>query len=77
MIAHNMALNTDVRAYYTYSFETVAESDSGRLLQDFFALPMPRLFLYGEANRSLSYLAKLRISDVNVQEIPKSAHFLF
>jgi len=72
-----MALNTDIREYYAYSFETVAESDSGRLLQDFLALRMPRLFLYGEAHRSLSYLPKLRASDVDVQEIPNSAHFLF
>jgi hypothetical protein len=39
MVAHNMALNTDVRAYYSYSFETVSESDSGRLLDEFLSLP--------------------------------------
>jgi pimeloyl-ACP methyl ester carboxylesterase len=77
MIAHNMALNTDVRAYYAYSFETVRESDSGRLLDEYINLPVPKLFLYGEANKTLSYLPALRASNVEVCEIPRSAHFLF
>jgi len=77
MIAHNMALNTDVRAYYAYSFETVRESDSGRLLDEYLNLPVPKLFLYGEANRTLSYLPALRAGNVEVSEIPRSAHFLF
>jgi pimeloyl-ACP methyl ester carboxylesterase len=77
IIAHNMALNVDIRGYHAYSFETVAESDSGRLLEEFIALAIPCLFLYGEANKGLSYLPRLRASDVRVQEIPSSAHFLF
>jgi pimeloyl-ACP methyl ester carboxylesterase len=77
IIAHNMALNVDIRGYHAYSFETVAESDSGRLFEEFIGLPIPRLFLYGDANRGLSYLPRLRASDVRVQEIPSSAHFLF
>jgi pimeloyl-ACP methyl ester carboxylesterase len=76
-IAHNLALNVDIRGYHAYSFETVAESDSGRLLEEFIGLPIPRLFLYGEANKDLSYLPRLRASGVRVQEIPSSAHFLF
>jgi pimeloyl-ACP methyl ester carboxylesterase len=77
LVAHNMALNVDIRAYHAYSFETVAESDSGRLLEEFLGLPIPRLFLYGEANRGLSYLPRLRGSPVRVREIPDAAHFLF
>ena len=77
MIAHNMALNTDIRAYFQYSFQTVRQSDSGRLLDEFLSVPMPRLFLYGDANRSLSYIPKLRVSEVEVHEVPQSAHFLF
>ena len=77
IIAHNMALNVDIRAYHAYSFETVAESDSEQLLGEFIGLPMPRLFLYGDANKGLSYLPRLRASDVRVQEIPSSGHFLF
>jgi len=77
IIAHNMALNVDVRAYYTYSFETVKESDSGALLEEFLGIRMPKLFLYGDANRHLSYLPRLRASDVRVVEVPDSGHFLF
>jgi pimeloyl-ACP methyl ester carboxylesterase len=77
MIAHNMALNTDVRAYHSYSHQTVLESDSGTLLDEFLNIPVPRLFLYGDANRHLSYLSRLRNSSVEVREIPDSAHFLF
>ena len=77
IIAHNMALNVDIRGYYAYSFETVKESDSGHLLEAFLKVPIPRLFLYGEANRTLSYLPRLRASSIQVTEIPSSAHFFF
>lgn len=77
IIAHNMELNVDVRAYHAYSFQAVAESDSGRLLEDFLQLRLPRLFLYGEVNKTLSYLPRLRDSTVQVAEIPRAAHFLF
>jgi pimeloyl-ACP methyl ester carboxylesterase len=72
-----MALNVDIRGYHAYAFETVAESDSGRLIQEFLALRIPRLFLYGDANKTLSYLPMLRASSVQVREVPSSAHFLF
>lgn len=77
MISHNMALNTDANAFHAYSFQTVKESDSGGLIEEFLTLNMPRLFLYGEANRSLTYLDRLRSSAVEVLEIPRSGHFLF
>jgi len=77
IIARNMALNVDICAYHAYSFETVNESDSGRLIEEFLSLRMPKLFLYGEQNRTLSYLPRLRGSDVHVVEIPAAAHFFF
>jgi pimeloyl-ACP methyl ester carboxylesterase len=77
IVANHMALNVDIRAYHAYSFEIVAESDSGRLIEEFLALSIPRLFLYGDANKTLSYLPRLRASAVQVREIPSSAHFLF
>ncbi|HUE04021.1 MAG TPA: alpha/beta hydrolase [Bryobacteraceae bacterium] len=77
LISQNMALNVDIRAYYAYSFQAVAESDSGELIEEFLRLSVPRLFLYGEANKTLSYLSRLRESTVEVTEIPRSAHFLF
>jgi pimeloyl-ACP methyl ester carboxylesterase len=77
IIAHNLALNVDARTYHAYSFQTVKESDSGTLLGEFLGLPMPRLFLYGDANRHLSYLGRLKASEVRVIEVPDSGHFLF
>lgn len=77
MIAHNMALNTDIRAYHSYSYQTVLESDSGMLLDEFLNIPVPRLFLYGDANRHLSYLSRLRQSNIEVREVADSGHFLF
>ena len=77
MIAVNLNMNVDIRGYHRYSFETVRETDSGKLLPEFLALPIPRLFLYGDENRSLSYLSELNSSEVEVQEVPESGHFLF
>jgi pimeloyl-ACP methyl ester carboxylesterase len=77
IISHNMALNVDIRAYHAYAFETVAESDSGRLIEEFLSLRLPRLFVYGDANKALSYLPKLRGRSVQLREIPASAHFMF
>lgn len=77
MTAHNMALNTDIRAYHSYSHQTVLESDSGTLLNEFLNIPVPRLFLYGDTNRRLSYLSHLKHSNIEVREIPHSGHFLF
>jgi pimeloyl-ACP methyl ester carboxylesterase len=67
----------DIRAYHAYSFETVKESDAGQLIEEFVSLRMPKLFLYGEQNKALSYLPRLCHSDVHVVEIPSAAHFLF
>ena len=50
-------------------------SDHGDLLSKFLSLPCPRMFMYGEQNSSLSYLATLRANGVDVAEIPQSAHW--
>jgi pimeloyl-ACP methyl ester carboxylesterase len=38
-------------------------------------LPCPRMFMYGEENATLSYLAKLGAADVELAEIPHSGHW--
>jgi hypothetical protein len=45
-------------------------------LDGFLALPVPRLFLWGDANRHLSYLPLLRRNDMQVVEVPDRCHFL-
>ena len=65
------------RAYYDYSFQLVADSDHGNLLTRFLALPVPQYFVYGSANRGLSYLPRLRASQCRITEIAGADHFLF
>jgi pimeloyl-ACP methyl ester carboxylesterase len=75
---HLEVLNrADPRAYYDYSFQTVEYSDNGRLLDRFLSLPVPVHFVYGSANRGLTYLPRLRDSRCTVTEIMGADHFLF
>lgn len=50
-------------------------SDNTPLMHIFANLPCPRLFVYGEQNRHLSYLGDLPGYGVEVAEIPHSGHF--
>jgi pimeloyl-ACP methyl ester carboxylesterase len=50
-------------------------SDHGGLMDKFLALPMPRMFMYGQQNASLSYLPTLRSHGVRLAEIPDCGHF--
>jgi pimeloyl-ACP methyl ester carboxylesterase len=57
-------------------FESMVDlSDHGELLAKFISLPCPRMFTYGEQDSSLSYLTKLSANDVELAEIPHSAHW--
>jgi len=50
-------------------------TDHGKLLDKFLALPFPRMFMYGDDNRSLSYLGRLQNNDVQLAEIQHCGHF--
>ena len=65
------------RSYYAYSFQTVAYSDGGGLLDRFLNLPVPIFFFYGSENRHLSYLPTLRNSRCTLIEFEGANHFLF
>ncbi|WP_423181298.1 alpha/beta fold hydrolase [Arthrobacter sp. NyZ413] len=57
-------------------FESMVDlSDNADLMGKFLALPLPRMFMYGEQNKSLSYLAHLASHGVVLAEIPHSGHF--
>jgi pimeloyl-ACP methyl ester carboxylesterase len=77
VIANNLQLNTNVKSYYNYSFQTVEYSATGELLKQYLTMEIPRVFIYGEANRSLSYIPKLLQNGMNVKEISGSDHFIF
>lgn len=54
-------------------------SDEGNLLDVFLGLQdgrMKRMFMYGEENRSLSYLATLKSRGIMLAEVEKSGHFV-
>jgi pimeloyl-ACP methyl ester carboxylesterase len=77
IIANNLELNTNVFSYYNYSFKTVSYSATGELLKQFLAMRIPRIFIYGEENKNLSYITELIKNGMNVKEISKSNHFVF
>lgn len=77
IIANNLELNTNVQSYYHYSFQTVVDSSTGELLQQFLALEIPRLFLFGEKNKHLSYLPQLKAENLNCHMVADSDHFIF
>jgi pimeloyl-ACP methyl ester carboxylesterase len=77
IIANNLELNTNVRSYYTYSFQTVEYSGTGELLDQYLNMDLPRLFIYGDRNEGLSYLPKLRSAGLTLEAISGSDHFVF
>lgn len=50
-------------------------SDHGALMDKFLGLPMPRMFMHGQQNASLSYLPLLRARGIRVEEVPGCGHF--
>jgi pimeloyl-ACP methyl ester carboxylesterase len=77
IIANNLQLNTNIRSYYNYSFQTVKYSSTGELLAQYMAMKIPRVFIYGQENRTLSYLPELLQNGMDVREISNSNHFVF
>jgi len=53
----------------------VSLSDHGELMDKFLRLPCPKMFMYGEQNRSLSYLDHIQSKGVKLSEIPECGHF--
>lgn len=57
-------------------FQSMVElSDHGDLMNKFLGLPCPTMFMYGEQNRSLSYLRHIAANGVRLAEIPLCGHF--
>jgi pimeloyl-ACP methyl ester carboxylesterase len=77
VIANNLQLNTNVKSYYNYCFQTVEYSATGDLLKQFISMSIPRIFIYGAENRALSYIPELSSRGVTVKEISNSNHFIF
>ncbi|KAJ5670351.1 alpha/beta-hydrolase [Penicillium maclennaniae] len=57
-------------------FESMVQlSDHEDLLGIFLSLPFPKMFMFGEECRDLSYLPRLQKEGVELAEIPQSGHF--
>ncbi len=57
-------------------FESMVElSDHGELMDKFLALPFPRMFMHGEQNAELSYLAYIQSQGVHLAQIRDCGHF--
>jgi pimeloyl-ACP methyl ester carboxylesterase len=57
-------------------FESMVRlSDEGALMDKFLDLPCPKMFMYGEQNASLSYLARIEAAGVRLAAIPYCGHF--
>ena len=77
IIANNLELNTNVQSYYNYSFQTVKYSATGELLKQYLAMTIPRIFIYGDENKDLSYIPELIKNNMNIKAISNSNHFVF
>lgn len=77
IIANNLQLNTNIKSYYNYSFQTVEYSATGDLLKQYLTMEIPRVFIYGQENSSLSYIPTLLQNDMNIRQISDSNHFVF
>jgi len=77
IIANNLELNTNIRSYFGYSFQTVKYSSTGELLEQYISLDIPRIFIYGEKNKNLSYIPLLKEKGLPLKMIPDSDHFIF
>ncbi len=57
-------------------FSSMVElSDNAKLMDRFLGLPCPKMFMYGDQNGDLSYLAHIEAQGVQLAEIPMCGHF--
>jgi len=77
IIANNIQLNTNIKSYHNYSFQTVEYSTTGELLSHYTSLKIPKLFIYGDENHHLSYIPHFKQHNMNIKAISKSNHFMY
>ena len=75
LYAQTLPWKVDPRSAEPIFTSMVEVSDNEPLLDYIGALPVPRAFIYGEQNASLSYLPSLPDRGVEAIEIPHSGHF--
>ncbi|HDZ41121.1 MAG TPA: alpha/beta hydrolase [Bacteroidetes bacterium] len=63
------------KAMFDFSPSMVTYSDSGKLIQKFTSLKIPKCFIHGSENNVLSYIPELEEKGIPVFEISDSNHF--
>ncbi|UCD71423.1 MAG: alpha/beta hydrolase [Syntrophobacterales bacterium] len=72
-----LEMNSSPNAFFDYCPSLVSYSDNGNLIQRFTELNIPKIFIYGSENDSLSYILRLKNKGCEVAEIANSNHFPF
>ncbi len=75
LFASGLPYKVRARAVAPIFRSMVKLTDHEKLLDKFLELPLPRMFMYGDDNRSLSYLGRLQNHDVQLAEIQHCGHF--
>lgn len=75
LYAARLASNVRIGAVRPIFDSMVFHTDRGDLLDRFRSLSCPRMFMYGEQNRTLTYLDALRGAGVTMVEVPWCGHF--
>ena len=65
------------KAFFDYCPSLVEYSDNGNVLQRFFELEIPKIFVYGSENTSRSYIPQLNNMGCEAVGISSSNHFPF
>jgi pimeloyl-ACP methyl ester carboxylesterase len=73
--AETLETSASARAFFECCPSLVDYSEHGSLNQRYIALNIPKLFVYGSENRTLSYLSALKERGCEMTEIPESNHF--
>jgi pimeloyl-ACP methyl ester carboxylesterase len=73
--AGELRRNVRDAAFFDYCRSLVGYSDHAPLLEDFAALALPRLYVYGERNAHLTHIPRLESRGVRVRSVPGSDHF--
>lgn len=75
LFASSLPYKVRARAVAPIFRSMVQLTDHGELLDKFLELPFPRMFMYGDDNRSLSYLECLQNHNVQLAEVQRCGHF--
>ncbi|GAB7531130.1 alpha/beta hydrolase [Pseudomonas sp. 3A(2025)] len=75
LYAASLPYKVRARAVHGIFTSMVELSDHGELMSKFLGLPCPRMFMFGDQNSHLSYLADIKAQGVELARIAECGHF--